>query len=133
MKNQNSSSQIQTFLQSPSFGVVGASNDRTKFGNRILRKYLQHQLKAYPIHPSETEVEGLPCLKSVKDLPSETQSISIITPPAVTQKVVEESIAKGIRNIWMQPGAESAKAVSRCREAGINVIADGSCLLVELK
>jgi uncharacterized protein len=44
--------------------------------------------------------------------------------------VVEAAIAKGIENIWMQPGAESAAAVDRCRQAGINVIADGSCLLV---
>ncbi|HEY7746945.1 MAG TPA: CoA-binding protein [Desulfuromonadales bacterium] len=44
--------------------------------------------------------------------------------------MVEAAIAKGIENIWMQPGAESQAAVERCRQAGVNVIADGSCLLV---
>jgi hypothetical protein len=32
----------------------------------------------------------------------------------------------------MQPGAQSPQAVARCEKAGINVIADGSCLLVVL-
>jgi len=39
---------------------------------------------------------------------------------------------KGIKNIWMQPGAESDAAVEACRKSGINVIADGSCILVVL-
>jgi hypothetical protein len=32
----------------------------------------------------------------------------------------------------MQPGAESQRAIATCEAAGINVIADGSCLLVVL-
>jgi predicted CoA-binding protein len=123
---------MKTFLASEAFGVVGASTDRSKFGNRVLRCYLQHGKKAIPVHPRETEVEGIPAVKSVSGLPPEVASISIITPPAVTEKVVEEAIAKGIRNIWMQPGAESAEAVKTCRAKGINVIGDGSCLLVAL-
>jgi predicted CoA-binding protein len=69
---------------------------------------------------------------SVLDLPDDVQSISVITPPPVTERVVEQAIRKGIANVWMQPGAESDAAVRACREAGINVIADGSCVLVVL-
>jgi predicted CoA-binding protein len=123
---------IEKFLSSSAFGVVGASTDRSKYGNKVLRCYLQHGKKAIPVHPRETEVEGIPAVKSVSELPPEAASISIITPPAVTEKIVEEAIARDIRNIWMQPGAESAKAVETCRAQGINVIGDGSCLLVEL-
>ena len=54
----------------------------------------------------------------------------INTPPQVTEKVIEQAIAKGIRNVWMQPGAESERAIKACEQAGINVIADGSCVLV---
>jgi predicted CoA-binding protein len=45
---------------------------------------------------------------------------------------VDEAAARGIRNVWMQPGAESDKAIATCRQHGINVIADGSCVLVVL-
>jgi predicted CoA-binding protein len=130
--NSSIDQQIAAFLESPTFGVVGASPKRDKYGNKVLRCYLMNGRKAIPVHPAQKEIEGLPCAASVAELPAEVQSISIITPPQVTEKVVETAIAQGIRNIWMQPGAESPKAVKTCREAGINVIADGSCLLVVL-
>jgi predicted CoA-binding protein len=128
-----SKGQIKQFFSSPSFGVAGASNDRNKFGNKVLRKYLEHDLKAYPINPNEKVIEGLPCLKSVMDLPAETQSLSIITPSDVTEKIVREAIQKGIKNIWMQPGAQSPKAIQEAVKAGVNLIADGTCVMVQLE
>jgi len=124
--------QIKRFLSAGAFGVVGASSNRQKFGNRVLRCYIQNGKRAIPVNPNEAEIEGVACVKSVEELPPEAKSISMITPPAVTEKLVPLAIAQGIENIWMQPGAESPAAVALCREKGINVIADGSCLLVVL-
>lgn len=123
---------LSAFFASPAYGVVGASADRHKFGNKVLRCYQQNERKVYGVNPREAEIEGAPCVASVADLPDDVQSISIITPPAVTERVVTAAITRGIRNIWMQPGAESPRAVEECRKEGINVIADGSCLLVVL-
>lgn len=122
--------QIDSFFRSQAFGVVGASTDRSKYGNRVLRCYQQNGLKAVPVNPREQEIEGVACVSEVSYLPDEVKSISVITPPRVTEQVVEDAIKKGITGIWMQPGAESAAAVKRCLETGINVIADGSCILV---
>ncbi len=124
------SERIDTFLNAKAFGVVGASSKRHKYGNKVLRCYQQNQYTVVPVNPVEKEIEGLSCVASVSDLPDEVDSISIITPPQVTEKMVEQAIAKGIKNVWMQPGAESARAVAACEEAGVNVIADGSCVLV---
>ncbi len=124
--------QIETFLAAPSFGVIGASIKREKYGNKVLRCYQQNQRNVIPVNPVEKEIEGVVCVVSVDALPAETVSISVITPPKITEQVVEQAIAKGIRNIWMQPGAESPAAVAACQTAGLNVIADGSCVLVVL-
>jgi predicted CoA-binding protein len=123
---------IETFLGAATFGVVGASVKPYKYGNKVLRCYQQNHRHVVPVNPVEREIEGLACVASVADLPEGVASISIITPPQVTEKVVEQAIARGVRNIWMQPGAESAKAVAACEQAGVNVIADGSCVLVVL-
>lgn len=122
--------QIQQFLTSPTFGVVGASTNRDKYGNKVLRCYLQNGRNALPVNPNEAEIEGVACAATISDLPADALSISMITPPAVTVKLVPLAIEKGIKNIWMQPGAEHPEAVALCNEKGINVIADGSCLLV---
>lgn len=128
----SSKEQIDRFLASAAFGVVGASSNRQKYGNRVLRCYLQNGRQAVPVNPNEAEIEGVPCVGSIGELPASVKSISMITPPAVTEKLVPQAIAHGIENIWMQPGAESAGAVALCRDKGINVIADGRCILVQL-
>lgn len=123
---------FQKFFASKAFGVVGASENRTKYGNKVLRCYMQHQKKVTPVNPNEEMIEGLACVADVSLLSDDVKSISIITPPKVTEKVVEQAIAKGIKNIWMQPGAESPAAIKNCEKNNINVIGDGSCILVVL-
>lgn len=123
---------IEQFLASPAFGVAGASTNRDKYGNKVLRCYQQNDRRVVPINPRAEQIEGATCVAGVADLPDEVKSLSVITPPKITEQVVEAAIAKGIENVWMQPGAESPVAVARCKAAGINVIADGSCVLVVL-
>lgn len=123
---------IEQFFASPVFGIVGASANRDKYGNKVLRCYQQNKLQAIPVNPTEIEIEGLACVASVASLPDDVQSLSIITPPKITEKVVEQAAAHGIKNIWMQIGSESPAAIQYCEEQGLNVIADGSCVLVVL-
>lgn len=123
---------IVKFLAAAAFGVAGASTNREKYGNKVLRCYQQQGRNVYGVNPRAIDIEGVPCVPTVGDLPPDVKSLSVVTPPQITEQVVSEAIAKGIKNIWMQPGAESPKAVEECRKNGINVIADGSCILVAL-
>lgn len=123
---------IRAFLAERRFAVVGASPDRSKYGNKVLRCYLQHGRDAVPVHPKETVVEGHAAFPSLSAIPGGVGAVSVITPPAVTEKVVEECAKLGIRHVWMQPGAESDAAVRKARELGLSVIAGGPCLLVAL-
>lgn len=124
---------IERFLAAGPFAVVGASSNREKYGNKVLRAYLQNRkAPLYAVHPTETEVEGVKAYPSLADLPEVPRTVSIITPPKVTERVVEEAIRLGILHLWMQPGAESEEAVSHAEEAGIEVISGGPCALVAL-
>jgi len=123
---------IDTFLSAQHYAVAGASTNRDKYGNKVLRCYMQNNKQVTPINPRAETIEGLPCVANVADLDDSVESLSIITPPKITVEVVKQAIAKGIKNIWMQPGAECDEAVELCQQNGINVIADGSCLLVVL-
>lgn len=125
-------SQIEQFFSSKAYAVIGASINRAKFGNKVLRCYLQHYLTVYPINPIDDFIEGLSCLKELADLPESVKSISIVTPPEITEIIVEQAIKKGIHNIWMQPGAESDAAIEICLKNNLNLIANGPCILVEL-
>ncbi len=124
--------EIKHFLAARTFAVAGASTDRSKYGNKVLRALADHGKNVVGLHPLATEVEGRPVYKSVLDVPEPIESLSIVTPPSVTDKVVDDAIEAGVRSIWMQPGAESQAAIDKAREHGIEVIAGGPCVLVSL-
>lgn len=127
---------IVAFLAGERFAVAGASADRAKYGNKVLRAYIQDGRAAHPINPHATRIEGLdayPDVRALVDAVAEIHGVSVVTPPVVTQQLVEEIAAAGIRHVWMQPGAESEQAIARCEEHGLNVIAGGPCLLVALR
>lgn len=121
---------VERYMTSGPYAVVGASTNREKYGNKVLRAYMEKGLEVYPINPKAEEVEGLKAYADLADLPAKVRGISVITPPKITLMVVEEAARQGIEFVWMQPGAESPEAVSRARELGLEVIADGSCFLV---
>lgn len=136
--------QIDAFLHGSPHAVVGASTNRAKYGNKVLRVYQQNTRPVYPINPFGGVIEGLESFKSLTELvkakqaagspttPFAIHGVSIITPPTITEQVVEECGQLGIKHLWMQPGAESAKAVARAEALGMNVIAGGACILVVL-
>ena len=123
---------IDAFLAGRRFAVVGASRDRAKYGNRVLRAYQQNGLDVVPVNPSANEVEGLRSFPDLGSLDEPVDGVSIITPPEVTDRIVEQAVELGIKNIWMQPGAESQAAVQFAELSGINAIAGGPCVLVAL-
>lgn len=76
-------------------------------------------------------MEGIKTIKDLSHLkdPKNT-SISVITPPNVTTNIVKQAIELGIRNIWLQPGSESQEALYLAKANGIDIIANGPCVLV---
>ena len=125
-------SQIAAFLQGSHFAVAGASADRSKYGNRVLRAYLQNGMSVTPVNPHAGSIEGVRAVASLRDIGEPVHGLSVVTPPAVTEQVVEEAIRQKIGHIWMQPGAESEAAAATAEVAGLSVIHSGPCLLVVL-
>lgn len=123
---------IQEFLGGETFAVAGASTDREKYGNKVLRVYMQHGCKVYPLNPKADNVEGLKAYADLAAIPEPVHGVSIVTPPAVTESIVQQAIDLGIHNVWMQPGAESDRAIALAAEHGLNLIHSGPCILVVL-
>ncbi|KAF9912022.1 hypothetical protein BX616_010440 [Lobosporangium transversale] len=131
----STASLIQEFFPSANqrFAVVGASSNRTKFGNKVLCWYINHGYTAVPVNPKESVIETLTCVKNLSSLPGKPSEyhLSIITPPSVTKFVLEEAHKNGITRIWLQPGVESPEALAFAKDVGLHVIAGGPCVLIE--
>ncbi|KAI9795034.1 MAG: hypothetical protein M1816_000054 [Peltula sp. TS41687] len=102
---------IKRFFTSPTFAVAGASNDASKYGHKVFAWYIEHNLPVTPINPRLSSIRlgstdfptVVPDIASLSR-PTDT-SLSIVTPPAVTLKLLREAKDVGIPAVWMQPGS----------------------------
>lgn len=124
--------EIAAFLASGSFAVVGASADRAKYGNKVLRCYQQHGLPVVAVNPKGAAVEGAPGYASLRDVPEDVRAVSVVAPPVAAAAIVADARARGISHLWFQPGAEDEAAIAAALRGDMNVIAGGPCLLVAL-
>jgi predicted CoA-binding protein len=120
---------ISDFVNRRTWAVVGASQDRSKYGNRVFRSLRDAGYIVYPVNPRGGKLEGTQVYPSLAELPEPPEVVDMVVPPPVTEKVVEEAHRSGLTRIWMQPGAESEAAIAYCHEHGIEVVHD-ACAMV---
>jgi len=113
----------------PTVAVIGASPDRRKFGNKAVRAHAQAGFEVYPIHPTETTVEGLPAFRSLADLPVERlDRVTVYVPPHVVMALLDGLTAKPCGVLILNPGTESPEVVARAKLLGLNVVTGCSIL-----
>jgi predicted CoA-binding protein len=102
--------------------IIGASNDRAKFGNKAVRAFQQQGYEVFPVNPKEEMVEGLPAFKSIAAVPVRPHMISVYLPPPVLLKVLPDIATKGCDELWLNPGTESDEVLAEAERLGLNVI-----------
>ncbi len=102
--------------------IIGASNDRAKFGNKAVRAFLQQGYTVYPVNLKETEIEGLSAYQNIRDVPVRPQMVSVYLPPPVLLKILPEIAARGCDELWLNPGTESDEVLAEAERLGLNVI-----------
>jgi predicted CoA-binding protein len=113
---------ISDFVGRRVWAVIGASRDRTKFGNRIYRDLRNAGYIVFPVNPRGGELEGIRVYPSLADLPVAPDVIDLVVPPAVTDQIVRQAHQQGLTRVWMQPGSESQAAIDYCQEHGLQVV-----------
>jgi acyl-CoA synthetase (NDP forming) len=97
--------------------VIGASSDRSKFGNKAVRAFARQGYTVVPIHPREQEVEGWKAYSSVLDVPGAIDMATMYLPPALGERVLEDLAKK-----------DSPALVDRARELGLKTMVACSIL-----
>jgi hypothetical protein len=112
--------------------VVGASADRSKFGNKAVRAYVQQGCAVFPVHPRETVIEGLTTYASARDLPVRPEIVSVYLPPAIALRILPDIAERGCAELWLNPGADAPEVVEAAEKLGLNVVQACSILGVGL-
>jgi predicted CoA-binding protein len=110
--------------------VIGASSVREKYGNRAVRAYLRRGWTVYPVNPNEATIEGLPVYKSITDVPGDLDRVTLYLPPAVGLTVLDAIKAKGAKEFFVNPGAESDELIARAEALGLEPIQ--ACSIIEI-
>lgn len=103
------------YFDLPIFLVIGASEDRSKFGTKVLRCMVSHKKQCIPFNKRLPEIEGLQTVDSIPtfvkllttsfpSVPISMVGMNLITPPAVTLSLLKQGYDVGIRNFFCQPG-----------------------------
>ena len=120
---------IQDFVNRRVWAVVGASQDRSKFGYKVFDTLRRAGYTVYPVNPKGGELDGVEVYPSLADLPETPEVVDLVVPPAVTEQVVQEMHRLGLQRVWMQPGSESRAAIRYCEENGLQAVYD-ACAMV---
>ena len=102
--------------------IIGASNDRNKYGNKALRAFAHQGYTVFPINPHEREVEGHHAYPSVLDVPGPIDMATVYIPAEPALRVMEQLAQKGVGEVWLNPGADDDAVIDRAESLGLNVV-----------
>ena len=110
--------------------IVCVSINPNKGGWKIYHELVSAGFTVYPINPKYKKIAEAPCYPTLRSLPKKLDVVIIIVPPKIIENIVKQCKDLKINKIWMQPGSESEKAISFCKENNIKVVSN-TCFVVQ--
>jgi predicted CoA-binding protein len=112
--------------------VVGVSLNKEKYGYKIFKDLKKNGYKVYGVNPRIDKFEdGTKIYKKLSEIPVKIDIVITVVPPQSSEKIVDECIELGIKNIWFQPGSESKTAIEKSQKNGIKTTT--ACFMVHNK
>ena len=109
-------------MSEPTVAVLGASQDRRKYGNKAVRAYRECGLTVLPVNPREAAIEGLAAYPSLEAIDGPLDYVSLYVPPAVGIKLLPAIAAKQPREVWLNPGSESDELLDAAADLHLRTI-----------
>jgi len=123
--------QIQNFISGKRLAIVGASrtNDKYKFGNMAAIELKRRGYDVYLVHPQAETINDQQTYPNLGVLKGQVDWVLVSVPAVKGADVLREAAAAGLRNVWLQRGAESPDLIILGNELDLNLIT-GKCILM---
>ena len=125
---------MRYIFEPKSVAVVGASEDKSKYGYFLMKNLMSLGFKGkiYPVNRKRENVLGLKCYPTVDSIPHNVETVIIMIPALHTLQVVKDCVKKGVKGViictsgFREIGKEGIeienKIVEVAQKAGIRVI-----------
>ncbi|MGJ7505910.1 acetate--CoA ligase family protein [Variovorax sp. GT1P44] len=116
----NSYRDVTALVKPATVAVVGASARRSSQGNVVIQN-LQgwgYKGRILPVHPSATEIDGLPAINAIADLPPATDTAVVAVPAADVLDTLRQLEAAGTRSAIVFANGFSAADEAAMRAFG---------------
>ena len=114
------------------YAVVGASNNKEKYGYKVFKDLLDSGYKVIRINPGEKKILGEKVYPTLSNVKKKIDIVIFVTQPKITEKILEDIKILEIQNVWLQPGAQSDAAIQFCKKNNIECIHD-ACIMIQRK
>ena len=120
---------IDAFLACRRLAVAGVRRNGLGFGATVVPELEKKGYEVRLVHPVVQSIGGRPCARSLAELEGKVDGVLLVTKPDATLELVREAAALGLRNVWMQRGAESPAAIQAAEALGLFPV-HGECILM---
>ena len=119
--------------ENASIALIGASNDNSKYGNKIYRDLRNKGYNVTPINPKEDTIEGDKAYTSIEMMEKLPDIANFVVPPPIAMKIAQHIVNLGIKHLWFQPGSESTELENWLTNTdGIKYLIN-ACIMVETR
>jgi predicted CoA-binding protein len=116
--------------------VIGLSDDPARPSYSVSAFMQEQGYRILPVNPGVASVLGQRSYASLTELLSELPEgpdvVNVFRLPKFIPAIVDEMIALGLRDLWVQLGIRNQEAAERAERNGIRVVMD-RCILIEYR
>ena len=112
------------------YAIIGASNNKEKYGHKVLRSLYEAGFKVIPINPKSGTILGLKVYENLDLVEDKIDVAVFVIPPNVTEEVIKEVINKNIKKVWLQPGSENENVLKFCAQHDLTCY-HNACIMIE--
>ena len=119
--------------ENATIALIGASNNKEKYGNKIYRDLRSKGYNVTPINPKEEKIEGDKAYVSIEQMEKLPDIANFVVPPSIAIKIAQNIVDLGVKYLWFQPGSESNELENWLKNTdGIKYLIN-ACIMVETR
>jgi predicted CoA-binding protein len=124
---------IRAMAGARTLAVIGVSENPGKPSHYVSAYMQEHGATVYPVNPAVEAVLGVKSYGALTELVAagvRPEVVNVFRLPSAIPAIVDEMIALGLKNLWVQQGIVNQEAAAKAEAGGIRVVMD-RCIMVE--